>query len=76
MSDVKTLKLTVLGPQTIHCSGCERTVEFTLSHLPGVRRVKADHRTQAIEISLASDEIDLEKVRTELDWIGYQVEQV
>lgn len=60
----------------MHCAGCERTVRFTLSHLPGVRAVKADRRTQTIEIDLVSGETDLEKVKAELDWIGYQVEAI
>ena len=74
MSETKTFKLKVTGEQTLHCGGCERTVQFTLSQLPGVREVKADFKTQDIEVVLTSDETDLEKVKAELDWIGYQVE--
>ena len=74
MSETKILKLKVVGEQTLHCGGCERTVQLTLSQLPGVREVKADFKTQDIEVVLASDETDLEKVKAELDWIGYQVE--
>ncbi len=76
MPDTNTLNLKVVGQHTLHCSGCERTAEFTLSRLPGVKSVKADHKAQTIQISLASDEIDLEKVKAELDWIGYEVEVV
>jgi copper chaperone CopZ len=72
MSDNHTLKLKVIGQQTIHCNGCERNVEFTLSHLPGVRVVKADHNTQEIEIALTGEETDLEKIKAELEWIGYE----
>ncbi len=74
MTDIKTLKLRVVGEQTMHCSGCERTVQFTLSRLPGVRQVRADHKTQRIELLLESEGTDLEKLKAELDWIGYQVE--
>jgi len=35
------LELTVVGEQTIHGAGCDRTVEFTLSQVPGMRAVKA-----------------------------------
>lgn len=68
------LKLKVIGGQTMHCAGCERTVKFTLSHLPGVREVRTDRKTQTIEIDLVSGEAGLEKVKATLDWIGYQVE--
>lgn len=74
MPDTDGMKLKVVGDHTMHCSGCENTVKFTLSRLPGVREVKADHRSQLIEIELDPDEADLEKAREELDWIGYQVE--
>jgi len=38
-----------------------------------VTDVQADHKTQRIKVSLESDETDIEKITTELDWIGYQV---
>ena len=70
MSQNTTLQ--VVGSQTMHCAGCERTVTFTLSQLPGVKVIKANHKTQVIEIVLTG-ETDLEKVKAELDWIGYEV---
>ena len=72
MSTKTTLKIT--GPQTMHCGGCERTVTFTLSQLPGVNVIRADHKTQLIELVLTGEETDLDKVKAELDWIGYEVE--
>jgi len=72
MASEMTLK--VVGTQTMHCAGCEQTVTFTLSNLPGVKVLKADHKTQVIEIALTSEETDLEKVKAEMDWIGYEVE--
>ena len=70
----KTLNLKVVGDHTMHCAGCERTVTFTLSQLPGVDQVKADWKNQDIQVELSSDEVDLEKIKAELDWIGYKVE--
>ena len=72
MTDTNTLTLEVVGEQTLHCGGCERTVEFTLSQLPGVRVIDVDHTTQLIEIALTGDETDFEKVQSELEWIGYR----
>ncbi|MFQ5436684.1 MAG: heavy-metal-associated domain-containing protein [Anaerolineae bacterium] len=71
MAQKETLK--VVGSQTMRCAGCERTVTFTLSQLHGVKVIKADHKTQVIEIVLTGDETDLDKVKAELDWIGYEV---
>ena len=73
---IQSLNLKVIGEHTLHCAGCERTIEFTLSRLPGVQKVKADQKAQTIEIIPTSDILDLDKVKTELHWIGYQVEVV
>ncbi len=70
----KTLNLKVVGDHIMHCAGCERTVTFTLSQLPGVEQVKADWKNQDIQVDLSSNEVDLEKIKAELDWIGYEVE--
>ena len=74
MSDINTIELKVVGERTLHCAGCEQTAEFALSRMPGVKSVKADHKAQTIQVSLAPDETDLEKVKAELEWIGYEVE--
>lgn len=72
--ETKTLKVT--GEQTMHCGGCERTVQFALKQLPGVRQVEASHKSQLIELTFDSQAIDLKQVQQELDWIGYQVAEV
>ncbi len=74
MTEGKQIQLRVVGERTIHCSGCERTVEYTLSRIPGVDQIKADHKTQLIEFELSPDLTDLEEVKADLEWIGYQVE--
>ena len=73
----KTLTLKVVGEHIMHFAGCERSVTFAISQLPGVDEVRADWKTQAIQINLSLDgELDLEKIKAELDWIGYEVEVV
>lgn len=74
MSEQRTVTLKVIGDRTIHCSGCENTVQFTLSQLPGVESVKADHHTQLIELSTVVEQSDLEDIKAQLEWIGYEVE--
>ncbi len=71
---LETRKLKVIGDHAMHCAGCESSIIFSLSQLPGVEEVKADWKTQTIQINLSTDEINLEKIKTELDWIGYEVE--
>lgn len=66
----------VTGGQRMHCGGCERTVKFVLRQLPGVRQVEASHQTQLIILTFDTQALDLERVRQELDGIGYQVADV
>lgn len=68
----KKLNLKVVGNHTMHCAGCERSITFALSQLPGVEKVEADCKTQTIQIDLSSDDVNLEKIKSELDWIGYE----
>ena len=70
------IKVSVVGEQKMHCRGCERTIEFALARLPGVHKVKADQKSQTVEIVSAPGEIDLTEIRRELEWIGYRVEVI
>lgn len=70
---IQTKTLKVIGRQTMHCGGCEHTVKFALKQLPGVQKVEASHKTQLIDLTFDAKALDLERVRQELDWIGYQV---
>lgn len=74
MSEKKNVKLKVIGERTIHCSGCETTVKLTLSRIPGVEQVQADHNSQLIEFVHTPGASDLARVKAELEFVGYEVE--
>jgi copper chaperone CopZ len=74
MTDRREITLKVVGERTIHCSGCENTVKFTLSQIPGVEQIRADHKTQRIDFEITPGLASLEKVLEDLEGIGYQVE--
>ena len=46
----ETLNLKVIGDHTMHCAGCERSITFSLSQLPGVEEVKADWKTRLFKL--------------------------
>ncbi len=73
MDESDVTELRVVDDHTMHCSGCESSVQFILSSLAGVREVKADHRSQLIQISIDPGAVGLAKAREELDLLGYQV---
>lgn len=74
MAKLETFRLKVVGEQTIHCGGCESAIRMSLYQLPGVKQVKADHKTQLVEVSADVEQTDPEAVRARLDWMGYEAE--
>lgn len=74
MNDKNRIIMKVIGNHTMHCAGCERSIEFTLSQFPEIQRAKADWKSQAIEIDLKEKLIDIGRIKEELAWIGYEVE--
>jgi Cu+-exporting ATPase len=74
MSHPKRIRMQVVGENTLHCSGCESTVEFALRKLPGVTSINADHKEQLIEVELNTDETSIDQIEDSLEWIGYEVE--
>lgn len=74
VTENKTLK--VMGERKMNCSGCESSVKFALTQLPGIQEVEVNHQTQLIKLIFDPQVLDLEQMRQELDWIGYQVTQV
>ena len=71
---MNTYNFKVVGANKMNCGGCERAVKATLSDLPGIRSVKADHNTQGIELALAAGGADVQAIKAELSDIGYEVE--
>jgi len=74
MSDQHNVTLKVVGDRTIHCGGCENTVKLSLSRLPGVEQVEADHNSQLIQFSFTPGSSEMAQVQAELELIGYEVE--
>ena len=72
MARIETLRLKVVGEQLMHCNGCENAIQNSLSRLPGVRRVKADHKTQLVEVSADVEQTGPEAIRERLHQMGYE----
>jgi copper chaperone CopZ len=73
MANWKTINLRVNGEQKIHCASCENSIQRALTMLPGVKSVKADHHAQQIDVSLDSEQINLDQLKQKLDFMGYVV---
>lgn len=70
------MTLEVVGDNIIHCAGCENTIKFSLSRLPGVQRVAADRKTQLIEIDLDLDQTNKAEPFAALTDIGRDAVEV
>lgn len=71
MAKIEQLELTVLE-SFIHCSGCEGRIKGILGRMPGVAKVKADHKTQKVSLTLDVEKAPLEEVRRKLEIAGYR----
>ena len=74
MSETHLVNLKIVGDHTMHCAGCERTVDMTLSMVPGIESVQTNWETQMIEVETTSDSVDTELILEQLANIGYEAE--
>jgi len=58
----------------IHCPGCERRIERAVSHLDGVRQVKADHRNGEVRVVLDDRRTSSSAIRDSIERAGFEVQ--
>jgi copper chaperone len=73
---IETWTFEVTGEQKMDCEGCEHAVQRSLTRLPGVRRVQADHQTQRVVVQLDPAHTDAESIKARLAASGYQATQL
>jgi copper chaperone CopZ len=73
---IETCTFEVTGPELMDCEGCENAVQRSLTQLPGVRRVQADHHTQRVVVQLDLAQTDAETIKARLALSGYQATQL
>ncbi len=55
----------------IHCEGCESRIEDGLGRLPGVQKVRADHRDQVITVRYVAARLGEAELVEQLARLGY-----
>ena len=73
---IETWTFEVTGPQRMNCVGCENAVQRSLTRLPGVRQVQADHHTQRVVVQVDTVQTDAEAIQARLAASGYQAHQL
>lgn len=71
MTKIEQMELAV-SDNAIHCSGCEDRIHTVLSRVSGVLKVKADHNTQRVSVTVDSDRASIETVKQRLEAAGYR----
>jgi copper chaperone len=54
------------------CGTCEDSIQRALSRVPGVRQVRANHRTGLVEVEVAAD-VDGPALRLAVEDAGYDL---
>lgn len=73
---IETWTFEVTGEQKMDCEGCEHAIQCSLTRLPGVRRVQADHHTQRVVVQFDATQTDAEAIKARLALSGYQATQL
>ncbi len=73
MAQLETFEIQVRD-KAIHCAGCEARIQSVLAGMPGVEEVKADHKTQKIQLTLDSASVSVQDVKEKLEDLGYSTE--
>jgi copper chaperone CopZ len=72
----ETWTFEVIGSQQMHCEGCENAVQRSLTRLPGISQVQADHHTQRIVVQVDTAQTTASAITARLETAGYQVSQL
>jgi len=73
---IETWTFEVTGEQKMDCEGCEHAIQRSLTRLPGVRQVQADHQTQRVVVQVDAAQTDVESIKARLATSGYQTNQL
>ena len=74
MKETWTFEIT--GAQKMNCEGCESAIQRSLTRLPGVQQVRADHQTQRVVVQLDPTQTETSAIKARLAASGYQATQL
>ncbi|WP_447974464.1 heavy-metal-associated domain-containing protein [Nitrospira sp. Kam-Ns4a] len=69
---LKSITFEVVGNQRLTCEGCEQRVERLLKTLEGVRQIRAQARSQQIEVLYDAALLGAHAIAARLGAAGYQ----
>lgn len=72
----KSITFEVIGDHRMACDGCEQRVQNALKTLAGVGRVRANARTQRIDVLFDAATLDAAALAERIGKVGYQTKVV
>ena len=72
----KSITLEVIGDHQMVCDGCEQGVQNVLKSLPGVAKVRANARSQRIDVLFDAATLDGSALADHIAKVGYQTKVV
>lgn len=71
----KSMTLEVTGEQKLVCESCELRVRRLMKGLPGVSEVRADWRSQTVEVLFDSAKVEPAAIAERLAGAGYETRE-
>jgi len=66
------IEFLVIGPERMHCAGCEARVVRVVKRLPGVREVAASHASQRVSVSIDPARVTPAAVQAAIRQAGFE----
>jgi copper chaperone CopZ len=67
------MKTEVIRTVGMHCSGCEMNAREFVSELPGIKKVKANHKNGEVKVEFDEKKTSLEDIKKKITEAGYKV---
>lgn len=54
------------------CTGCENRIKTSISNIPGIKEVKADHVKKCVEVT-ADKKVTMDSIKITIEDLGFEV---
>ena len=66
------MKIETIKSSGMHCNGCEMNAQDLVSELPGVKKVKANHKTGDVKVVFDEKQITVNDIKDKIREAGYK----
>jgi copper chaperone len=66
------MKTEVIRTTGMHCNGCEMNAQELVSELPGIKKVKADHKKGEVKVEYDEKKTNIEDIKKKITEAGFK----